>query len=309
MEPCVVAHIVLHMVSSLGYRNDARPSGRALKIMKELRYIKELKERLKRGEKLESLQRPKVARESVLRCELRDLLEEKSFTSEVTYTTTIKGVLHKVKLYADEETKRVERHHARTERTVRWLDDAARLEAAKVAAEAEAARVKAAAAAKAEREAARLKAEAKEEAARLKAKKEKEAAELKAAEEEAARRQQAFEDETVLILSNASMSEMELLRDSEMLKQAKEVRMAREEFMEQQEIQAEGEAFIMEMELHTAYLDAADEMEAECALEQEQSKRQEAQLQQQAAEKKLAVRRRRRQRRASHRAAAKKVPT
>ena len=101
--------------------------------MKELRYIKELKERLKRGEKLESLQRPKVARESVLRCELRDLLEDKSFTSEITYTTTIKGVLHKVKLYADEETKRVERHHARTERTVRWLDDAARLEAAKVA--------------------------------------------------------------------------------------------------------------------------------------------------------------------------------
>ena len=48
------------MVSSLGYRNGARPSGRALKIMKELRYIKELKERLKRGEKLESLQRPKA---------------------------------------------------------------------------------------------------------------------------------------------------------------------------------------------------------------------------------------------------------
>ena len=63
VEPCVVAHIVLHIVSSLGYRNGARPSGRALKIMKELRYIKELKERLKRGEKLESLQRPKVARE------------------------------------------------------------------------------------------------------------------------------------------------------------------------------------------------------------------------------------------------------
>ena len=97
VEPCVVAHIVLHMVSSLGYRNDARPSGRALKIMKELRYIKELRERLKRGEKLESLQRPKVARESELRCELRDLLEEKSFTSEITYTTTNKGVLHKVK--------------------------------------------------------------------------------------------------------------------------------------------------------------------------------------------------------------------
>ena len=70
---------MLHTVSNLGCRNSARPSGRVLKIRKELRYINELKERLKRGEKLESLQRPKVARESVLRCELRDLLE-KSFT-------------------------------------------------------------------------------------------------------------------------------------------------------------------------------------------------------------------------------------
>ena len=210
---------MLHMVSNLGCRNGARPSGRELKIRKELRYIKELKERLKRGEKLESLQRPKVARESVLRCELRGLLEEKSFTSEITYTTTNKGKLHNVKLYADEEAKRVERTHARTERTVLWhdreRDDAARLKAAKAAAEAEAKRVKAAAAAKAEREAARLKAEAEEEAARLKAEKEKEAAELKAAEEEAARRQQAFEDETVLILSNASVREMEMLGKKE----------------------------------------------------------------------------------------------
>ena len=68
---------MLHMVSNLGCRNGARPSGRELNIRKELRYISELKERLKRGEKLESLQRPKVARESVLRCELRDLLEKK----------------------------------------------------------------------------------------------------------------------------------------------------------------------------------------------------------------------------------------
>ena len=99
---------MLHMVSNLGCRNGARPSGRELKIRKELRYIKELKERLKRGEKLESLQRPKVARESELRCELRDLLEEKSFTSEITYTTTNKGVLHKVK-------KRTKRRQKKTE--------------------------------------------------------------------------------------------------------------------------------------------------------------------------------------------------
>ena len=98
---------MLHTVSNLRSRNSARPSGRVLKIRKELRYINELKERLKRGEKLESLQRPKVARESVLRCELRGLLEEKSFTSEITYTTTNKGKLHNVKLYADEEAKRV----------------------------------------------------------------------------------------------------------------------------------------------------------------------------------------------------------